>query len=329
MDFPGFQLDTGAIKQAREPDPEMTYDLLILGGGPASMCAAIYAARKMLEIAIITRDLGGQMLETSDVENWIGYKRVSAKELVSDFTDHVKSFDVPIKHDVSIRRVEKENGLFIVSTDKGKTYKGKTMIYALGMRHRPLDIPGEKEFVGQGVAYCATCDAPFFKKKKTVIAGGGNSAFTTALDLSKVEAQITMINFVKGWQADEALVERIKKYEKAALLDNHQLVKIEGDQKVQAVLAKDRETGEEKKIETDGVFVEIGLLSNTEPIKHMVSMNQRGEIEVDCSCKTSVEGLFAAGDVTNVPYKQIVIAAGEGAKAALSAYQHLVDRNLT
>jgi alkyl hydroperoxide reductase subunit F len=189
-------------------------------------------------------------------------------------------------------------------------------------------VPGEKDLVGRGIAYCATCDAPFFKGKKVVIAGGGNSAFTTAIDLLKVDAEVTLINFIKGWQADEALQERVKQSDKAILLDYHQLVRIEGKDRVTAVVLKNRENEKEENLDTNGLFVEIGLLPNNESVKNLVKLNEQGEVIVDSSCRTSVEGLFGAGDVTTVPHKQIVIAASEGAKAALSAYDYLINKSL-
>jgi alkyl hydroperoxide reductase subunit F len=328
MDFPGFKLDMGALTKARAPDPNETYDLLILGGGPASMSAAIYAARKMLKLAILSRDFGGQLLETSAVENWLGYQTIDAKEMASKFEEHVKSFDIPVSLGPSILKVSKDDGVFKVATDDGKSYKGKALIYALGKRHRPMGIPGERELIGKGVAYCATCDAPFFKKKRVVVVGGGNSAFTTAIDLIKVEAQITMINFTEGWSADESLLRRVRHYDQVRLLNNHQVMEVEGKDRVGAVIVMDRKTGKKERIEADGVFVEIGLLSNSDPVKGFAALNKQGEVEVDCACHTSVKGMYAAGDVTTVPYKQIVIAAGEGAKAALAAYEHLVDEDL-
>jgi len=328
MDMPGFKLDMGALMDTKAPESGTEYEMLVLGGGPAAMNAAIYAARKMVKLAVLTKDFGGQMLETSEVENWLGYQTVDAKDLASQFEEHVKSFEIPVSLGPSIKKVEKEGDVFKVTTDDGKTYKGKTIVYALGMHHRSLGVPGENTFSGKGVAYCATCDAPFYKKKKVVVVGGGNSAFTTALDLSKVEATITVINFVKGWDADGSLVKRVKHYDLAELLDYHQVLEIKGKEKVGSVLIKDRETEQRREIEADGVFVEIGLQTNIGPVKDLVNMNQQGEIEVDCSCRTNVKGFFAAGDVTTVPYKQIVIAAGEGAKAALAAHQYLVSEEL-
>jgi NADH-dependent peroxiredoxin subunit F len=328
MDFPDFSLDTSLLQTAKEPDPKTTYDLLILGGGPAAMSAAVYAARKMISLAIIAKDLGGQIRETSEVENWLGFQSINAKDLADSFEEHVKGYDIPVRLGTFITEVEKGADGFNVLADDNTMYTSRTLIIATGKRHRSLNVPGEDELLGRGVAYCATCDAPFFKGKKVVVAGGGNSAFTTAVDLLKVGAEIILINFIKGWQADEFLQERIRKTGTVSLLDYHQIVKIEGTDSVTGIVVKNRENDNEEKLSANGVFIEIGLLPNNEPVKNLVELNEHGEIIIDCSCRTSVEGLFGAGDVTTVPHKQIVISAGEGAKAALSAYNYLIDKSV-
>ena len=328
MDFPTFSLDTSLLEKAMEPEPEVIYDLFILGGGPAAMSAAVYAARKMINLAIITKDFGGQVRETSEIENWLGFQSINAKDLADSFEEHVRGFDIPVSVGTSVTEVKREVDVFRVLTDDNKMYSSRTLIIATGKRHRPLNVPGENELRGRGVAYCATCDAPFFKGKKVIVAGGGNSAFTTAVDLSKVGADVTLVNFIKGWQADESLQERMKQTGKVSLLDYHQVVRIEGRDGVTGVIVKNRENEAEKKLDASGVFVEIGLLPNNESVKNLVELNEQGEVIVDCSCRTSVEGLFGAGDVTTVPHKQIVISAGEGAKAALSAYNYLINKSL-
>ena len=327
MDFPSFSLDTSLLGEAKEPEPEVTYDLLILGGGPAAMSAAVYAARKLIKLAIITKDFGGQVRETSEIENWLGFQSINAKDLVDMFQEHVKGFDIPVSIGPATVEVKRDVDFFKVRTDDGRIYSGRTLILATGKRHRLLNVPGEKELVGRGVAYCATCDAPFFKGKKVVVVGGGNSAFTTAMDLLKVEAGVTLVNFTKGWRADEALKQRVRQTDKVSLLDYHQVVRIEGRDRVTAVVVRNREDEEEEKLDASGVFVEIGLLPNNESFKDLVELNEQGEVIVDCSCQTSVEGVFSAGDVTTVPHKQIVIAAGEGAKAALSVYNYLTNKS--
>jgi len=282
----------------------------------------------MMTCAVITKDFGGQVRETSEVENWLGFQNINAKDLADSFEEHVKSFDIPVKLGTTITAVTKQGDTFTLSTDEGISYQSHTVLLSTGKRHRPLNVPGEKELVGKGLAYCATCDAPFFKKKEVVVAGGGNSAFTTTLDLLKVEASVTMVNAIKGWQADTSLVERVKRNNTVTLLDNYEITRIEGNDQVTGVLVKDRKSGTEKHLAANGIFVEIGLLPNSELVKDLVALNEHGEVVVDCSSQTSIEGFYAAGDVTTVPHKQIVIAAGEGAKAALSAYDYLMRKSL-
>jgi len=261
MDFPTFTLDTSMLEEAAEPDPEFTYDLLILGGGPAAMSAAVYAARKMMTCAMITKDFGGQVRETSEVENWLGFQNINAKDLADSFEEHVKSFDIPVKLGTAITAITKQGDTFTVSTDEGTSYHSHTVLLSTGKRYRPLNVPGEKKLVGKGLAYCATCDAPFYKKKKVVVAGGGNSAFTTTVDLLKVEASVTMVNAIKGWQADTSLVERVKRNKTVTLLENHEIIKIEGTDQVTGVVVKNRESGTEEHLAADGIFVEIGRSS--------------------------------------------------------------------
>jgi alkyl hydroperoxide reductase subunit F len=328
VDFPTFTLDTSLLEEAKEPDPEVTYDLIILGGGPAAMSAAVYAARKMLNCAIITKDFGGQIRETSEIENWLGFQNINAKDLADSFEEHVKGFDIPVGLGLGVSGVTKESDTFRVHADNGKVYSSQTLILATGKTHRPLNVPGEKELVGRGVAYCATCDAPFYREKKVVVAGGGNSAFTTAVDLVKVDAEVTLVHFLKGWQADEVLQGRLKGSGTVKFLDYHQVVRIEGEEGVTGVTVKKRDAGKEETIEANGIFIEVGLLPNNEMVKELAELNDQGEVIVDCMCQTSVEGLYGAGDVTTVPHKQIVIAAGEGAKATLSAYSYLINKSL-
>jgi NADH-dependent peroxiredoxin subunit F len=304
------------------------YDLLILGGGPAAMAGAVYGASKMLSCALLSKDFGGQIRETSEVENWLGFQNINAKDLADSFEEHVKSFSIPVALGIRITEVAKQEQTFRVSTDTGTLYSSRTLILATGKRHRSLNVPGEKELLGRGVAYCATCDAPFYKGKKVVVAGGGNSAFTTALDLLKVDAEVTLVNFIKGWQADEALQSRMKQGGKVTLLDYHQVSTIEGTERVTGVVVKSRENEKETRIEANGIFIEVGLLPNSDMVKDLVNLNDQGEVIVDCLCRTNVEGFYGAGDVTTVPHKQIIIAAGEGAKAALSAYSYLMDKSL-
>lgn len=328
MEFPSFTLSTSILEETKEPETEVTYDLIILGGGPAAMSAAVYAARKMLTCALLTVDFGGQIRETSEIENWLGFQQINAKDLADSFEEHVKSFSIPVSLGTRITEVTKQEDTFRLATDTGTVYAGRTVILATGKQHRPLNIPGEKELVGRGVAYCATCDAPFYQGKKVVVAGGGNSAFTTAMDLLKVNGEVTLVNVLKGWQADEALQQRVKQGGTVRLLDYHQVTKVEGEERVTGVVVTNKETDQEERLEANGIFIEVGLLPNSDMVRALVELNDQGEVIVDCLCQTSVGGFYGAGDVTTVPHKQIVIAAGEGAKAALSAYSYLINKSL-
>jgi alkyl hydroperoxide reductase subunit F len=327
MEFPEIILDISSISPLGKPAQNTIYDMLIVGGGPAAMSAAIYAARKMINLAIISLDFGGQVKETSEVENYLGFQSINARELVTKFEEHIKSFDIPVSIGIPVMEVKKKEDIFTVLMEDGTIFSGRTVIFATGKRHRQLNVPGEKELLGKGVAYCATCDAPLFKDKKVIVVGGGNSAFITAQDLLKMNAEIILINFINGWQADETLQQRIKKFKKVKFLDYHEVIRIEGKDKVEAAVIRDRKNGEEKKVIVDGIFLEIGLLPNSDPVKSLVELNKQGEVIIDCFCSTSVPGFFGAGDVTMVPHKQIIIAAGEGAKAALSAYNYLVKNS--
>ena len=329
MELPGVILDISSISPLRKPDHDTVYDMLILGGGPAAMSAVVYAARKMINLAVITSDFGGQMNETAEVENYLGFPSIRAGDLVAKFKEHIRGFDIPVSMGISISEVKKKEGTDSIEVllEDGTSFSGHTVIFATGKRHRALTVPGEKELVGKGVAYCATCDAPLYKDKKVVIVGGGNSAFTTALDLLRLNAEAVVVNFLSEWQADEALQQRVRKFGKVQFLDYHEIVRVEGKDKLEAVAIRDRRAGEEKRIDADGVFIEIGLLPNSEPVRNLVELNEHGEVIVDCYCRTNIPGLFGAGDVTDVPHKQIIISAGEGAKAALSAYDYLIEKS--
>ncbi|MFH1438727.1 MAG: FAD-dependent oxidoreductase [Pseudomonadota bacterium] len=326
MEIPGFTLDISMLgQQAKRPDPGETYDLLILGGGPAAMSAAVYAVRKMMKTAVLAKDIGGQVGETSQIENYLGFQTITGTDLVAKFKEHAKAFDIPIELGEKVTKIRKDGDLFKVRLEGGGEFTGKSGVLSTGTRHRPLGVPGEKELMGKGVAICSICDAPFFKDKKVVVAGGGNSAFTAALDVLKVAEKVTIINYSKGWKADEIMIESVKKFgDKLLMLDGHAVLSIDGSGQVEAVRVRDRDTNEEKVLPADGIFIEIGLLPNSDPVRDLALLNKHGELIVDYKCATSVEGLFGAGDVTTVPYKQIVVSAGEGAKAALAAYDYLV-----
>ena len=328
MEFPGIILDTASIAPSKKPDQGVLYDMLIVGGGAAAMSAAVYAARKMIRFALITLDFGGLIKETSDIDNYLGFQNIQARDLIEKFEEHVKSFDIPINFGLPVREVTKKDNVFSVILEDGSTFKGHTVIFSTGEHHRPLNVAGEEDFIGKGVAYCATCDAPLFKDKKVIIAGGGNSAFTTAFDLMRVNADVVLVNFNRGWQADKTVQQIVKRYEKVKFLDNQEIIRIEGKDRVESIVIKDRATGSEEKLLCDGVFIEVGLIPNSDPVKGLVQLNELGEIVVDCLGRTNVPGFYAAGDVTSVPYKQIIISAGDGSKAALSAYDFLIKNSI-
>lgn len=320
-----------SVGEGRSPDPGVVYDLLVIGGGPAAMTAAVYAARKMLKLAVLTDEFGGQVADTSEIENYIGFQMVTGQELTRRFVEHMKSFDVPCAQGEKVAKVTSEKitgegGLFAATREGRDVFLARTVVFAAGKRYRRLGVSGEEKFTGRGVSYCAICDAPFFRNKRVVVAGGGNSAFTAAIDLLKLASEVTLVNVTPGWQADPIMFDPVSAHESVTLLDSHEITRIEGDRKVEKVHVRDLGSGGEKAIAADGVFVEIGGVPNSEPVRELAGLTDGGELIVDCHCRTSVEGLFGAGDVTTVPYKQIVISAGEGAKAALSAYDYLSGR---
>ena len=323
--------DLGALKSVgdeNQPDPGVVYDLLILGGGPAAMTAAVYAARKMMKVAVLTDEFGGQLGETTEIENYMGFQMISGQELVQKFVEHMKSFNVPSAQGEKVKEVTHDGDRFKATLESGTAYTSQTVIMATGKRYKTLNIPGEKEFAGRGVSYCEICDAPFFKGKKVVVAGGGNSGFTAAMDLMRIAGDVTVINHSPGWKADRVLFDPVRKNPNVTLLDNHEIESIEGTTKVTAVHVVDNSSGEKKAIPADGIFVEIGGVPNSGPVRGLAKLTEYRELMIDCRCRTSVEGLFGAGDVTTVPYKQVVVSAGEGAKAALSAYDYLASRGM-
>ncbi len=323
----GFKLD---LSQSERSDGaslrDHRFDLVVLGGGPAGLTAVMYASRKQLDTLLVSPDLGGQVLATGGVENYIGYQYLTGPELAQKFSDHARQF--PLKLLTGERAVDVAEGSagdFRVRTDAGSQVLGRTLILATGKRWRKLGVPGEDAYLGRGVATCAVCDAPFYRDQAVVVAGGGNSALTAALDLLNVGGTVTVVNASDGWQADPVLLERVRG--RVELLDAHRILEVLGDGKVvTGVRIAPRTGGEERRLEVRGVFVEIGLLPNTEPFRGFVDLNAAGEIIVDGSTRTSRPGVYGAGDCTTVPEKQIIIAAGEGAKAALAVHADLTRR---
>lgn len=307
------------------------YDTIILGGGPAGAAAAVYAARKKLKTLLITEEFGGQSLVASDIENWIGEENISGFELAMKLERHVKKYkdDVTIKVPATVMRVDKiacEDGKracdFQVTTKKDEVFKGKTVILALGARRRKLGIPGEDRFEGTGVSYCATCDAPLFSGKNVAVIGGGNAGAEAVVDLLAYAKHVTIFQNGDALTADASTVDKISDDERVTILTSVSVKEIVGSKEVEGIIYTDK-SGVEKTLPIDGVFVEIGSIPNSEPVKDLVERDSHGQIVIDPRHgSTSQPGIFAAGDITDDPYKQNNISAGDAVKAALAAYSY-------
>ena len=300
------------------------YELIIIGGGPAGMTAAVYAARKKLNTLLISYDIGGQGLTTWLVENYMGYQFIEGRELMQKFEEQVKQFPTDVKVEVGKRteKLSRVDGGFEVRTDSGETYKAKVVILATGKRPRQLNVPGEKELLGRGVTYCAICDGPLFADVKVAVIGGGNSALEAADDMVKIADHVYLVSLTP-LTGDQILIDKVKAANNLTMLLEHEVLEINGKNRVEGIKIRDVKSKQERDLDVGGVFVEIGLIPNSELVKELVTLNGIGEVEVNCGNETGVHGFFAAGDVTSVPDKQIVVAAGEGAKAALQAHRYL------
>lgn len=306
------------------------YDMAIIGGGPAAHSAALYARRKELKTAMIAKEEGGQLLYSSEIDNYLGVPDAEAFELVKKFRGHVDKYE-PDKLEDEVLEVEKEENEFVLSLKKGDELKSKTLIIATGAKWRKLDVPGEDELAGKGVSYCTTCDGPLFADADVAVIGGGNSAFEGIIDLLPIANRIVNIDIAPEPIADPVLQRHVKESDHREEVEleeyyGHEILEILGDDMVTGLRIRDKDSGEDKEVEVEGIFVEIGLIPNSQIVEDLVETNDAGEIVVDCDSQTNVDGLFAAGDVTNVPEKQIIIAAGEGAKAALGAYRYLIHQ---
>lgn len=297
------------------------HDLIIIGGGPAGMTAAIYAARKMLDTLLLTKDLGGQMMWTREIENYLGFQYISGPELIGKFEEHVKRYPANIFYEEVTRLERSTDGTFLVHCGD-KEYRAKTVIIASGKRPRRLGVPGETEYTGRGVGYCATCDGPLYAGRAVAVVGGGNSALQAAIELAAIASEVYLVVRNK-FKADPVVVEKLQASRKVEVLRGYVARGVYGGDTVEkfVVAAAD---GKERELAVQGVFVEIGLDPNTEFAAGVTDFNRYKEIKVDCRTATGVPGLFAAGDVASGPDKQIIIAAGDGAKAALVAYEYLL-----
>lgn len=298
------------------------YDIIVIGAGPAGITAAIYAIRKRMNLLVISRDIGGQTAWSGNIENYTGYQFVTGPDLTSKFEEHMRKYNVPLKEGEAVTAVKKTDEKIIVKTDKGE-YGTRTLIVASGKKSRELNVPGENEFKNRGITYCATCDGPLFAGKDVAIIGGGNSALDAALQLVKIARHIYMINIVPHLTGDRVMMEKVEGSDSISVMNNTHVLAITGDKSVRSI--KIKREGKTEDLPVEGVFVEIGLMPNSDFIPD-VARNSLGEIKVDTYNRTTIPGIFAAGDVTDVPEKQIIIAAGEGAKAALTAFRYLSER---
>ncbi len=322
------KLDTGSsARDAEKLKGKDAFDVLVVGGGPAGAAAAIYAARKGIRTGVAAERFGGQVLDTMAIENFISVKETEGPELARALEEHVREYEVDI---MNLQRASQlipagEDGLHRVQFENGGELKAKTLILATGARWREMNVPGEQEYRGRGVAYCPHCDGPLFKGKRVAVIGGGNSGVEAAIDLAGIVAHVTLLEFGEELRADAVLQRKLFSLPNVRVLKMAQTTEVKGDgQKVTGLVYKDRTNDEVHSVELEGIFVQIGLLPNSEWLKGTLELSRFGEIIVDAKGQTSIPGVFAAGDVTTVPYKQIVIAVGEGAKASLSAFDHLI-----
>jgi alkyl hydroperoxide reductase subunit F len=326
------KLDTNsAAKEAAKIDAKAPYDVLIVGGGPAGAAAGVYAARKGIRTGIAAERFGGQVNDTLGIENYISILETDGPKLSAALEAHARAYDVDIMNlqkAVALIPAEQPGGLVQVKMDNGGTLKAKTVILSTGARWRNVNVPGEAEYKNKGVAYCPHCDGPLFKGKDVAVIGGGNSGVEAAIDLAGVVKHVTLIEFADQLKADAVLVNKLRSLPNVTIHVNAQTTEITGAQgKVNGLRYKDRISGDEHLVPLEGVFVQIGLVPNTEFLRGTVELSKFGEIIIDAKGHTNVPGVFAAGDCTTVPYKQIVIAAGAGATAALSAFDHLIRHN--
>lgn len=322
-----FELNLGSLDEGKlsKIDENTLYDVTVIGTGPAATSAAIYAVRKGLNVAMIGVKVGGQVLDTNDIENIIGTTTTTGAKYAESLEKHMKEYPIAFKDGHLVKEVKKDGKDKILVTDDGKEYRTKTVIVATGAKHRHLGIPGEEEFTGKGVHFCTTCDGPFYKGLDVTIVGGGNSGVEAALDMSGIAKSVTLIEFMPELKADQVLQDKLAERENITVHKNTATKEVKGTEFVEKIVYANRDTNEDVEVKMDGLFIEIGLSANTSVVEGVVERNKIGEIIIDENNMTSEKGIFAAGDCTTVKHKQIVIAVGEGAKAALSAFNYLLS----
>lgn len=303
-------------------DLNAQYDVLVVGAGPAGLTAAVYAKRKGLSTLVVGEKIGGQVMDTTSVENYTGFEFITGQDLSHAFQHHVESLNVTIKEYTKVLSIEDQGAVKIATLEDGTKVEAKAIILATGSKSKKLGVPGEDAFYGRGVTYCAICDGPLFQDRRVIVAGGGNSAIEAAVDLAKIAEHVTVVHRSQ-LRADQIVIDQLNKYPNVTVLLQTQMLEIQGERMVKGVRVLDKGTGQESFIEASGVFVEIGYIPNSEWLNGLVKLNDNGEVLIDAHGQTSTPGIFAAGDLTQVPYKQVVVAAGEGAKAALTANDYI------
>jgi len=297
------------------------YDTIIIGAGPAGMTAAIYAARREMKTLVIGREIGGQVAWASEIENYPGFKTIANYDLILKMKEQVESIGVQIKNETVVE-IKKQDQGFVLKTKAGE-YEAKTVIVAMGLEPRKLGVDGEDRLLGKGICYCANCDGPLYRNKVVMVAGGGNAALDAAEILSKIATKVCLVNNQDKLNAFETVIEKVKERDNVEIFLDHEIKELAGENKLEKVKIADKKSGEEKELAVDGLFVEIGRMAKTDLVADFVKRDERDQILVDEFCRTNTEGLFAAGDVTQVGFKQITIACGQATIAALSAYQYL------
>ncbi len=311
----------GTVSVVSEPVVR-EFDVVVAGGGPSGIAAAIYSARKGLSVAMVADRVGGQLNETVGIENMISITHTTGSILTANLRDHLGQYSVAVYENRKIEGLLEVDGKKHLVTAGGETFVAPALVIATGASWRRLNVPGESQYIGSGVAFCAHCDGPFYKGRRVVVVGGGNSGLEAAVDLSALASEVTVLEFMPELKGDQVLQEKLRNTANVNVITNAQSLEVVGHgTKVNGLRYKDRESGKEEILQTDGIFVQIGLTANSQSFKEVAETNRFGEIIVDAHCRTSHPGIYAAGDVTTVPYKQIIVAMGEGAKAALSAFE--------
>jgi len=317
--------DAEGLRNVRRLEEGHIYDILIVGGGPAALSAALYAARKSLDVGLVAEKMGGQLTYTAEIENYLGLPGVGGNELMERFQFHAESYPLAELLGVRVTEVEESHGGFLAYTSDGGEFAANAVIYCAGKEYVRLGVPNEERLIGRGVAFCATCDAPLYRGRPVAVVGGGNSAFTAVRDLLSFASQVHLVHRRDVFTADASLVEKIKDDPRVQVHTPYQVLSFIGDNRLAGVEIHSLQDGQREVLDVEGTFLEIGLSPNTKSVQALVELNEQGEIPVENDASTELPGFFAAGDVTNVPQKQISVAVGQGALAALTAYEYLVE----